>query len=54
MRGPNESLYKALERANDLFLTEDERRRKENREAFQKLKIPLRPPTQRPKVVPFQ
>lgn len=42
--GPGESLYKGIERANDMFLTPVELRRKQNAEAFRKLKIPLRPP----------
>lgn len=44
IRGPNESLYKAIERADDLFLTPEQLRRKQNAEAFRKLKIPLKPP----------
>jgi hypothetical protein len=40
IRGRDESLYKAIERANDLFLTPQELARKENAEAFAKLKIP--------------
>lgn len=55
LRGPDEPLHKAVERANDLFLTADELRRKQNKEAFAKLKIPLRPPVRnRDQVVPFQ
>jgi len=52
VRGQDESLYKAIERANDLFLTPQELARKQNAEAFRKLKIPPpRPGSQ--KVIPF-
>jgi hypothetical protein len=55
LRGPQDSLYKAIERATDMFLAPDELRAKQNREAFQKLKIPMRPPTRATdRVVPFQ
>jgi hypothetical protein len=40
IRGHDESLYKAIERADDLFLTPQELARKQNAEAFSKLKIP--------------
>lgn len=40
LRGPTESLYTALERANDMFLTPEELQRKQNAEAFRKLGIP--------------
>jgi hypothetical protein len=40
LRGQGESLYKAIDRANDMFLTPQELARKQNAEAFRKLKIP--------------
>ena len=40
IRGQGESLYKAIDRADDLFLTPQELARKQNAEAFRKLKIP--------------
>jgi hypothetical protein len=53
IRGPNESLYKAIERANDLFLTPQELARKQNAEAFRKLQIPKPGAANTRKVVPF-
>ncbi len=53
IRGNDESLYKAIDRANDMFLTEHELARKQNKEAFAKLKIPLRPGVRANRVVPF-
>lgn len=48
LRGQGESLYKAIGRANDLFLSPEELARKQNAEAFRKLKIPPpRPGNQR-------
>lgn len=52
LRGQGESLYKAIERANDLFLTPTELARKQNAEAFRKLKIP-RPRPGSQKVTPL-
>lgn len=40
LRGRDENLYAAIERANDLFLTPEELRQKQNAEAFRKLGIP--------------
>jgi hypothetical protein len=40
IRGRDESLYTAIERANDMFLSPEELHRKQNAEAFRKLGIP--------------
>lgn len=40
LRGRDEPLHKALDRANDMFLTPQELARKQNKEAFKKLGIP--------------
>lgn len=40
LRGHSESLYTAIDRANDMFLTQEELQRKQNAEAFRKLGIP--------------
>ena len=53
IRGPEESLFKALERANDLFLSPHELARKQNKEAFKKLNIPKPGPGVEKRVVPF-
>ena len=53
IRGPEESLYKAIERANDMFLTKQELARKQNKEAFRKLNIPKPGPQLEKRVVPF-
>jgi len=53
LRGRDESLYKAIERANDLFLSPEELRRKQNAEAFAKLHV-AKPPAAGKRVVPFQ
>jgi hypothetical protein len=53
IRGPEETLFKAIERANDLFLTEKELARKQNKEAFRKLNIPKPGPQLEKRVVPF-
>lgn len=53
MRGRDESLYKAIERANDLFLTPAELRRKQNAEALAKLQV-AKPPSPGERVVPFR
>lgn len=53
LHGPNESIYKAIERANDMFLTERELARKQNAEAFRRLKIPRPGVRNTGKVVPF-
>ena len=54
IRGRDESLFKAIERANDLFLEPAELRRKQNAEAFRKLKIPAPGKGPQGRVVPFQ
>lgn len=53
LRGRDESLYKAIERANDMFLEPAELRRKQNQEAFRKLKIPRPGERTSGRVVPF-
>jgi hypothetical protein len=53
IRGHDESLFKAIERANDLFLTPAELRRKQNAEAFAKLHV-AKPPSPGQRVVPFK
>lgn len=46
LRGDGESLYKAVERANDMFLAPEELRRKQNAEAMRRLRGLSSPPRQ--------
>lgn len=40
LQGRDESIYAAIDRANDMFLSPEELQRKQNAEAFRKLGIP--------------